>query len=109
MTYKSALRLLLLVAHLPQVTIIRVQQSISHMLFFNPETFARTLSLTALVMGPLHEEVIAPVILDNARVDVLYRSISQCQPFSTGDLMGTDEATSAPSTTPTIKQTGLYL
>ena len=40
-------------------------------------------------------------------VDVLYRSIIQCQFFSTGDLMVTGEAASASSTGRTIEHTGL--
>ena len=60
--------------------------------FFNPKVFSvETLVLTVPTMGLSQEKGIAPIALDSAEVDVLYRSIIQCQFFSTGDLMMTDE------------------
>jgi len=71
--------------------------------FFNHKAFAGTLALTVPIAEPSQEEAIVPITLDSAEVYAIYRSIIQRRPFSTCDLMVTDETASAPSTTPTIE------
>jgi len=63
----------------------------------------------APITEPFQEEATAPVTLDSAGVDVLYHSIFQHRPLSTGDLMVTDEAASTLSTVPILEQIGLQL
>ena len=67
------------------------------------------LVLIVPITGSSQEEITAPITLNSAGIDILYRSIIQRQSFSTDNLMVTDETTSAPFTAPTIEQTGLSL
>ena len=65
--------------------------------------------MTFPTAGLSQEEATAPITLDSARVNVLYRSIIQCRSFFTGDLVVTDKTASAPFIARTIEQTGHQL
>ena len=73
------------------------------------EAFAETSALTAPIIVLFQEEAIASIMMDIARIEILYHSIIQRRSISTAASMVIDETVSAPPTMPVMEQTGLQL